>query len=123
MQDILDIPLAIGRSPDRGYQGFWGLAEYRGSTEDLVVRTSTTNSEEIELVAAGLACTVNPAAVMRYLPHPGVRHIPIVDVPGSVVAVAWRRGRESPLAHAFRAIASQVAKREDDVVSKIEKPF
>lgn len=123
VQDILHVPLAIGRSTDRGYRSFWGLEEYRSDAADLVVRTSTTNSEEIELIAAGYACTVNPAAVMRYLPHTGVRHVPILDVPGSAVAVARRRDRESPVAAAFQTIACEVARREQDVVSRIERPF
>lgn len=123
VEDILDVPLTIGRSTDLCYRSFWGLEEYRSSAAKLVVRASTTNSEEIELIAAGFACTVNPAAVMRYLPHAGVRHLPILDVPGSAVAVAWRRDRESPAATAFQTIASEVARRERDVVARIERPF
>lgn len=123
VEDILHVPLAIGRSTDRGYRRFWGLEEYRSGAPELVVRTSTTNSEEIELIAAGFACTVNPAAVMRYLPHAGVRHVPILDVPGSAVAVARRRDRESTVAAAFQTIAREVARREQDVVARIERPF
>ncbi|MEU0496001.1 LysR substrate-binding domain-containing protein [Mycobacterium sp. NPDC006124] len=121
--DILDVPLAVGRSTDEEYRRFWSLQEFRtGMTEPLLTPT-TSNTEEIELIAAGLACTVNPAAIMRYIPHSGVRYIPIVDVPGSVVAIAWRRDRVSPLALAFNRVAQEVRQREVRIVEAIENPF
>jgi hypothetical protein len=66
---------------------------------------------------------VNPAAIMRYIPHAGVRYIPIVDVPGSAVAVAWRRDRANPLAVAFNRVAQEVRDREVAVVNAIQNPF
>lgn len=122
--DILDVPLTIGRSADEEYRRFWSLDDLRPQTpESPVVKRTTSNTEEIELVAAGLACTINPAAIMRYIPHPGVRYIPINDVPGSVVAVAWRQDQCSPLATAFNRVAQRVRRREVDVVTSIEDPF
>jgi DNA-binding transcriptional LysR family regulator len=121
--DILDVPLAIGRSTDEEYRRFWSLQDFRtGVTEPLLTPT-TSNTEEIELIAAGLACTVNPAAIMRYIPHSGVRYIPIVDVPGSALAIAWRRDRVSPLALAFNRVAQEVRDRETETVDSIENPF
>ncbi|MBJ7338912.1 LysR substrate-binding domain-containing protein [Mycolicibacterium sp.] len=121
--DILDVPLAVGRSTDEQYRRFWSLQDFRiGMTEPLLTPT-TSNTEEIELIAAGLACTVNPAAIMRYIPHAGVRYIPIVDVPGSAVAIAWRRDRVSPLAVAFNRVAQEVRNREVETVERIENPF
>jgi DNA-binding transcriptional LysR family regulator len=121
--DILDVPLAVGRSDDEEYRRFWSLQDFRlGMTEPLLTPT-TTNTEEIELIAAGLACTVNPAAIMRYIPNPGVRYIPIVDVPGSALAIAWRRDRVPPLAVAFNRVAQEVRDREPDIVRRIEQPF
>jgi DNA-binding transcriptional LysR family regulator len=121
--DILDVPLAVGRSTDAEYRRFWSLQDYRSGLTEPLLRPTTTNTEEIELIAAGLACTVNPAAIMRYIPHSGVRYIPIVDVPGSAVAVAWRQDRDNPLALAFNRVAQQVRRRERDVVYAIENPF
>lgn len=123
VSDILDVPLAVGRSKDEEYRRFWSLQDFRvGMTEPLLTPT-TTNTEEIELIAAGLACTVNPAAIMRYIPNPGVRYIPIVDVPGSALAIAWRRDRVSPLAVAFTRVAREVRDRETATVEAIENPF
>ena len=121
--DILDVPLTVGRSDDEEYRRFWSLQDFRSGTAEPPVMPATTNTEEIELIAAGLACTVNPAAITRYLPNPGVRCIPIVDVPGSELAVAWRRDRPPPLAVAFNAIAGEVRDREADTVRRIEHPF
>jgi DNA-binding transcriptional LysR family regulator len=121
--DILDVPLAVGRSTDEEYRRFWSLQDFRtGMTEPLLTPT-TSNTEEIELIAAGLACTVNPAAIMRYIPHSGVRYIPIVDVPGSALAIAWRRDRVSRLALAFNRVAQEVRDRETVTVDGIENPF
>jgi DNA-binding transcriptional LysR family regulator len=121
--DILDVPLAVGRSKDEEYRRFWSLQDYRaGMTEPLLTPT-TTNTEEIELIAAGLACTVNPAAIMRYIPHAGVRYIPIVDVPGSSVSVGWHRDRVSALSTAFVGVARVVRDRETEIVDRIQNPF
>ncbi|MDV3126430.1 LysR substrate-binding domain-containing protein [Mycobacterium sp. 21AC1] len=121
--EILDVPLAVGRSNDAEYQRFWSLRDYRTEVTDALLKPTTTNSEEVQLIAAGLACTVNPAAMMRYLPDAGVRHVPIVDVPGSAVAVAWRRDGATALALEFNRIAQLVRHREVDVVHAIEHPF
>jgi DNA-binding transcriptional LysR family regulator len=121
--DILDVPLAVGRSTDEAYRRFWSLQDYRSDVTEALLKPTTTNTEEIELVAAGLACTINPAAIMRYIPHSGVRYVPIVDVPGSAVAVAWRRDLSNPLALAFNRIAQRVRLREVEIVSEIENPF
>jgi DNA-binding transcriptional LysR family regulator len=121
--DILDVPLAVGRSRDEQYRRFWSLQDFRAGMTEPILTPTTSNTEEIELIAAGLACTVNPAAIMRYIPHAGVRYIPIVDVPGSEVAIAWRRDRVSPLAVAFNRVAQEVRDREADVVDGIENPF
>lgn len=121
--DILDVPLAVGRSADEEYRRFWSLQDFRTGVTEPLLTPSTSNTEEIELIAAGLACTVNPAAIMRYIPHSGVRFVPIVDVPGSALAIAWRRDRVSPLAVAFNRIAREVRDRETAVVEKIENPF
>jgi DNA-binding transcriptional LysR family regulator len=121
--DVLDVPLTVGRSDDEEYRRFWSLQDFRLGTAEPAVTPTTTNTEEIELIAAGLACTVNPAAIMRYLPNPGVRCVPIVDVAGSELAVAWRRDRVSPLAVAFNRVAQEVRNRESDTVRLIENPF
>ncbi|GLP74709.1 LysR family transcriptional regulator [Mycobacterium antarcticum] len=123
VNDILDVPLAVGRSGDEEYRRFWSLQDFRTGMTDPLLTPTTSNTEEIELIAAGLACTVNPAAIMRYIPHTGVRYIPIVDVPGSAVAIAWRRDRVSPLAVAFNRVAQEVRSREVETVEGIENPF
>jgi DNA-binding transcriptional LysR family regulator len=121
--DILDVPLAVGRSTDEQYRRFWSLQDFRAGMTEPLLTPSTSNTEEIEMIAAGLACTVNPAAIMRYIPHAGVRYIPIVDVPGSAVAIAWRKDRVSPLAVAFNRLAQEVRDREVETVEAIENPF
>jgi DNA-binding transcriptional LysR family regulator len=123
VRDILDVPLTVGSSSDEEYRRFWSLQDFRSGLTEPLLTPTTTNTEEIELVAAGLACTVNPAAIMRYLPHAAVRYVPIIDVPGSAVAIAWRKDCSSPLATAFNRVAHQVRRRETAIVDAIENPF
>jgi hypothetical protein len=83
--------------------------------------TTSSHTEEIELVAAGLACAITAAAIARYTPHPGVRYIPITDGPGSVVALAWRpRSAETGWVHRFVEVARLVRDREPALVAQIE---
>jgi DNA-binding transcriptional LysR family regulator len=120
--DVLDLQLSVGRSEDGEYRRFWCLDQYRTGPGRPPLRTST-NTEELQLVANGLACTVNPAAVARYLPHAEVACVPIRGIPGSTVALAWLAGREPRLVAEFVAAARTVIQRETNVVDAIEHPF
>lgn len=123
VRDVLGLTLSIGMSDDDKYRRFWGLDRFRGSDPGLPLRGTSTNTEELQLVASGLACTVNPAAVARYLPHPEVACIPIRGIPGSVLAVAWRTGPVSVLVTNFANAVRTVVARETDLVWFIEHPF
>ncbi|AVI00212.1 hypothetical protein C5L38_34735 (plasmid) [Streptomyces sp. WAC00288] len=79
-----------------------------------------SQSEEVEVVAAGMACSITPAAARRYSPHPGVRFVAISDHPGSIVAVALRSGRMNPLAASFTDAAVTVRDRETQTLRMIQ---
>ncbi len=86
--DLLDEPIAIGRTDDGVWRDFWTLAGHRPGKRARTVVETHSQSEEGEVVAAGMACSVTPAAARRYSPHPGVRFITIGDHPG----IGRRRG-------------------------------
>ncbi|MFF9854238.1 LysR family transcriptional regulator [Streptomyces litmocidini] len=119
VQDLLDETLAIGRTDDTVWRDFWTLANQRGRSTQRLVETHS-QSEEVEVVAAGMACNITPAAAQRYSPHPGVRFIPIDDYPGSVVAVAHRSNPLNPLVIAFAAAAKAVRDREPQILQMIQ---
>ena len=123
VSDVLGLTLSVGMSTDAAYFRFWALDDYRNSTAGPAPRRTSSNTEEFQLVASGLACTVNPAAVARYLPHPEVACVPIRDLPGSTLALAWRRSQSNVLVEAFVAAARAVVARETEIVWAIEHPF
>lgn len=122
LSDLLTETLAIGRTDDRAWRDFWILADYRADGDVPRLVETTSQSEELEVVSAGLACTITPAAAARYAPHPGIRFIPIDDSPRSVVALAHRSGPLDPTARAFVAHALAVRDAEHDLVAGIENP-
>ncbi|MER7558817.1 LysR family transcriptional regulator [Nocardioides sp. NPDC126508] len=118
--DLLDLPLAIGHTDDTVWRDFWTLAAHRAPGSSARLVETASQGEEMEVVAAGMACNITPAAARRYAPHPGVRFIPIEDSTASAVALAYRNHTENPLVHAFRDAAATVIEREIELVRAIE---
>jgi len=120
--DVVNEPLAIGRTGDAAWQNFWTLADDRGGRPPTRIYETTSQTEELEVVAAGLACSITVAGAQRYTPHSGVRYVPLTGVPGSTLAVAWRRDHLGSAAERFVAVARQVRDRERAIVAAIEAP-
>ncbi|MFF9627306.1 LysR substrate-binding domain-containing protein [Streptomyces griseosporeus] len=118
--DLLGEPIAIGRTDDSMWRDFWTLASHRRGRRARNLVETRSQSEEVEVVAAGMACSVTPAAARRYSPHPGVRFITIEDHPGSVVAVAHRSDRRNPLVASFVDAATAVRDREPGILRMIQ---
>lgn len=122
-EDVIDEPLAVGRTADAVWRSYWTLDEQRGGRPPGLVRETTTHTEELQLVAAGLACSITVAGARRHTPLAGVRYVPLTGVPGSTVAVARRRGQGGPDAERFVAVAREVRDRESAIVRAIEAPL
>jgi len=109
--DLLAEPFLDAHGPP-GWMAHWQLAAHRGGEPvrlaplDPVDDMATANA----LVALGLAVTTTAASCERDVPHPAVRHVPIVDALGSEVAVVRPRHGGHPLAAAFAATAAEVAR-------------
>ncbi|MFG2821634.1 LysR family transcriptional regulator [Kitasatospora sp. NPDC048365] len=121
IDDLVDEPIAIGRTQDTVWRDFWTLAGPLGSRAARILIETSTQSEEMEVVAAGMACAITPAAAGRYSPRPGIRFVPIDDYPGSTVAVAHRLNPVNPLVTAFMEAAEAVRERESRVIQRIER--
>ncbi len=122
LRDVVDLPLIGTTIPDKAVQDFWALNDCR--TEGSPPATIVFELEENLLamlghVAAGTACMVSDATESRLLGHPSVCHIPIVDVPGSPVAVAWRTDHRSPLVESFVETALAVRERESALIADV----
>ncbi|WP_394834797.1 LysR substrate-binding domain-containing protein [Pendulispora rubella] len=120
--ELLDEPIAVARSTDPAYRAQWSLTAFRGGGTARIIDTSS-QTEEIGMVAMGLACSVTPAAVVRFLPHAGVSYVPVEDLPGSTLGIGRRRDRPNRLSDHFVAAARIVREKERAVIEAIEHPF
>jgi DNA-binding transcriptional LysR family regulator len=117
VQEILDEPLAIGRTADATWRAFWTLAEHRDGAAT-VVRETSSQTEELEVVASGVACAITVAGAARYTAHPRVRYVPIEGAGGVALGVGWREPNE--LVDRFVEVARDVRDTEPDLLTLIE---
>ncbi|MGA5193110.1 LysR family transcriptional regulator [Streptomyces exfoliatus] len=123
VEELVAEPLVVGRSADRAWQRYWTLDAYRGGAAPRLVTETSSQTEEVLMIAAGLAVAVTVAGLERFAPHQGVRYVPLDGVAGSTLSVAWRRGHRTPAVDRFVAVAKEVRDRETAVVAAIEHPF
>lgn len=122
--ELLDEPLTIGHSPDTAWRDFWSLAAYRHGAPPPALIGTNSPTEEMHLVAAGVAITVTAAALSRITEHStGVSFVPIEDIPGSALVAAWIPGSSAAaLVDRFIAVTRAVRDRETELVQAIEHP-
>ncbi|MHB8692176.1 MAG: LysR family transcriptional regulator [Solirubrobacteraceae bacterium] len=122
VRELVQEPIAVGKSQDVAAERFWTLDAYRVPGAPRRVLHAHSVTEELSLVAAGKACTITSAASARYTPHPSVRYVPIEDGPGAEVALAWRTDSRGPLVERFLEAARAVRDRETELMRAIEHP-
>jgi DNA-binding transcriptional LysR family regulator len=119
--EVLDEPLSAPRCADPAWRTFWTLeAERQGKPATIVADTGSL-AEELDAVALGQYVMITVTGASRYAPRPGVRIVPIHDIPGSESTVAWRAYRETDLVRAFVATARDVRDRETELIARIER--
>ncbi len=119
-EDLKGQPLAIGQTTDQEWRDFWTAADSGAGVLPGRLIETHSQSEELEVIAAGQACSISPACLRRYSPHPGITLIPLEDYPKSVLALARRRSTNSPLAEGFAEAVRTVLRSEVDLVRFIE---
>lgn len=120
--ELLDDPVTLSELDDPARREFWTLGAFRAPDAPAVVVPVGSVTEELQVVGSGRAIGITPAAAMRFMPFPGIVHLPIDDVPGSVAALAWGQ-RPTPLVARFVEVALAVRDRETDLVHRIEHPY
>lgn len=120
--DFAERPVVVAQSRDESWTRYWTVDEERGGPPPSVV-LSTSILEEMELVAAGEGCAVTMASACRYMPHPGVTYVPILDAARCEHALVWDPKADSGLARTFVDTALAVRDRETEVVRAIENPY
>jgi len=121
LADLVGQTITAPRTADAEWRNFWTLRD-SGLPEDQLPRIGYVTSsveEEMEIVTAGLAISVTMISMARFAPRTSIVYRPIVDVPGSSLALAWRR-QGTAVTEAFRAVAAEVRDRETDIVATIE---
>ncbi|WP_229995884.1 LysR substrate-binding domain-containing protein [Arthrobacter sp. Bi26] len=91
LKDLADQTISAPRTADASWRAFWTLRD-SGLEEELPPRIGPVNSsveEEMETVSAGMALSVTMISMARLAPRASIVYRPIVDVPGSVLALAW----------------------------------
>lgn len=108
-QEIADEPWVDLPDADPAFEAFWTLADHREGPKVVGARIADFD-EMFMAVAAGRALAVVPEGIAGALSAswPGLRFLRIADVEPSVVAVAWRADRETPLVRAFAAVARRL---------------
>lgn len=117
--DIEAEPLTLSNTTDQVYRDFWSLAAARSAPPPRIHPVSSI-TEEVALVATGMAASVTSSAAATYTPMPGVRYVPLDDWPGSTVAVAWHLGERSRIVAGFVDVVCVVRDRETDLVRDLE---
>jgi DNA-binding transcriptional LysR family regulator len=62
----------------------------------LEVSDGLTAKEAIETVAAGTGVVVVPMSVARLFHRKDVEHVPVSDLPETLIGLAWRKDRDDP---------------------------
>nr|WP_255375548.1 LysR family substrate-binding domain-containing protein [Saccharomonospora sp. CUA-673] len=121
LADLAGERILAPRTDDAAWSRFWTLRD-TGLDERSLPRIGPavgSMEAELEKVTSGEAITVTAVSMSRFAPRPSVVYLPITDVAGSELVLAWR-GPATPLIEAFRATAVEVQERETHLVSRIE---
>ncbi|EHN11660.1 transcriptional regulator LysR family [Patulibacter medicamentivorans] len=119
--DLLDEPMVVGRSADAIWTAHWTLADHRDGRPARIAMHTTSHTEELDVVAAGVGVMVTPAAAGRFTPHPAIAYVPIDDHPPAVLSVAWRSDERGPLVDAFLAVVRDVLDERAELVARMER--
>ncbi|WP_320671539.1 LysR substrate-binding domain-containing protein [Patulibacter defluvii] len=119
--DLLEEPMVVGRSADAVWTAHWTLADHRGGRPAPIAMLTTSHTEELDVVAAGVGVMVTPAAAGRFTPHPAIAYVPIEDHPPAVLSAAWRRDDRGPLVDAFLTVVADVLDQQAGLVALMEQ--
>lgn len=120
VREVLDEPLAAPRCADPAWRAHWLLEDARAGRPAPVAAETGSLAEELDGVALGQYAMITCVSAGRFAPRPGVRIVPIHDIPGNELTVAWRADRETDLVREFVDAARTVRDRETELVARIE---
>jgi DNA-binding transcriptional LysR family regulator len=107
---LVEEPFVVGPTSTGVWREFWLVTEHRAGVPPRLGPETNTIHELLEVIAAGEGVSLAPASTKRFYGRPGVAFVPVADIEGSTVAVAWRETPAKPIVTAFVEIAHQVAR-------------
>ncbi|GAB2544454.1 LysR family transcriptional regulator [Nocardia heshunensis] len=119
--ELLAEPLLGAVTTDPVWNAFWELDAFRDGSPAPVVSRSNSLLEELHKVATGVGVVLTVACA-RWIPFPGVRLLPIADVPPNEVAVGWHGAQESALVRSFVEVARGIRDTHPDLVAQLQEP-
>lgn len=108
--DLLDEPWIEVPGGDPGWHDFWTLAEHRDGRPLRHGGKVSRFDDYLQAVRAGVAVGLVPRTIAEqyHRSWPDLVFLPVTDIAPCTLAVAWRRGGESPLVCALVRIAREV---------------
>ena len=101
--DLADEPVIIQRGASEAWQAFHNVDPRPDGRRPRPGPAVDNVEEKLEQVAAGRAISFVPASTAASVVHPGVRFVPVDDIPPIRVCLAWPDGRRSALIDDFVA--------------------
>ncbi|WP_019891794.1 LysR family transcriptional regulator [Streptomyces purpureus] len=103
LADLADVPV-IGYSPhvDPEFRAFWAVDPRPDGTPVRYTDHTATTLESYALAGLGHGIRFIPEGCLHLMPRPGVRFVPVTDLPPCVPVLAWPAAR--PLTPAFGSL-------------------
>lgn len=100
VEQVLDQPFVARKAPDY-WRDYWLATSSREGHPVNVGAEVVTVDECFEAILAERGVAFTQASTKRFYDRPGLAFVPVVDLPASVVSVAWRKDSEPPLVRDF----------------------
>jgi DNA-binding transcriptional LysR family regulator len=107
--EILAEPIIAAPTPGV-WRDYWLLNEYRSEPANVVLESSTFESE-LQAVAAGRGIIVTCEASRKFFSRPSVAFVDIDGLSPCDVAIAWPRNSTHPAIHPFLSIVTEQISR------------
>ncbi len=108
IEQLVDQPFVARKGPDP-WRDFWLAADHRGGHTVRIGAHISQLEECLEAVISGRGIGFTQASTLRYYSRPGLTAVPVLDIPPSEMAIAWRLDNTSDLVRDFVETARAVA--------------
>jgi DNA-binding transcriptional LysR family regulator len=111
IMDLADEPIMWTRRAPRFWVDWWAVNPRPDGSEPVWGPENENVEEMLEQVAEGAAICIAPRSLATHYARPDLAWAPIGDIEPLRIAIAWRRGDDSPLVAAFVEVVRTLAAR------------